>query len=365
MTLPEAIRTVRWMIRDTFRQSVASKLFWVMLAVTTVATGVGLSVRVSGDPKPVESYEVPAVLPEDQLIRIGLEQFVKQGALPGMPTDFNQLPPIVREKALEVGRKKAEADGVRMIAGHVSFGFGAVTVPLQRPRDDAVRFVQVWLAAAVADTVGVLLTLLWTAGFLPTFLEPQAATVLLAKPAPRWSILLGKYLGVVLFVTLQAILFVSCTWAALGFTTGVWTGAYWLAVPLLAMNFAVFFAVSAFLAVWTRSTVASGFGTLLFWLLCWVMNYTHHRMIAVPVDGLTPMTLLFSEIGYWVLPKPLDMGGIFYLAMGGEAFSTEVPELRAVRDAGRYQPELSVLASLGFAIGVLGLASYEFEMTDY
>ena len=41
------------------------------------------------------------------------------------------------------------------------------------------------LAGVVADTAGVLLALLWTAGFLPTFLEPAAVTVLLAKPAPR------------------------------------------------------------------------------------------------------------------------------------------------------------------------------------
>ena len=126
--------------------------------------------------------------------------------------------------------------------------------------------------------------------------------------APRWSILLGKYLGVVFFVGFQATLFVGCTWLALGFATGVWSSAYWLAVPLLVLNFAVFYSVSVFLSVWTRSTVASAFGVLLFWLLCWLVDYSHLRMLAQPTGSLSPLSQFLMDAGYWILPKPLDLG---------------------------------------------------------
>ena len=217
----------------------------------------------------------------------------------------------------------------------------------------------------MADTVGVLLALLWTAGFLPTFLEPQAVTVLLAKPAPRWAVLLGKYLGVVLFVGLYGVVFVGATWAALGLKTGVWFGAYWLAVPLLVVNFGVFYAVSTFLAVWTRSTVASAFGVLLFWVICWATNYTHHRLALYPVEGMAGASHLLLDISYWVLPKPLDLSGIFHDAMRADGFAVKAEELRQMEEAGRFQPGLSVLASGTFAAATLGLAAYEFEMTDY
>src|SRR5580704_8787430 len=46
------------------------------------------------------------------------------------------------------------------------------------------------------DVAGLLLALLWTAGFLPTFLEPAHASILLAKPTPRWQLLVGKFVGV-------------------------------------------------------------------------------------------------------------------------------------------------------------------------
>lgn len=366
MTLPDVLRTVRWMVRDTFRQSVSSKLFWVMLAVTGVATVTCLSIDVEGDERPNRlEYEVPAVVTKAQVYDIGWEWLLKDKKVSGPLPRAGGDPEGLRPKAWDRGMQEVKDAGARVIDGTVAFGFGTVRVPLGRNREDAVGQVQVVLAGVLADSVGVMLALLWTAGFLPTFLEPQSATVLLAKPAPRWAVLLGKYLGVVLFVALQAILFVAGTWLALGAKTGVWAGVYWLAVPLLVMNFAVFYAVSAFLAVWTRSTVASAFGVLLFWALCWGMNYTHHRMLAFPVEGFAPAAGGLMDLGYWLLPKPFDLSGIFFDAVRAEDFAVKLPELAKVQEAGLFHPELSVLASAAFAVVTLALAAYEFEMTDY
>jgi hypothetical protein len=322
------------MVRDTVRQAVATKLFWVMLAAVVVATGVCASVGVSGDTAP-------------------------------LPADTPVKAAIPAEEAAKLGADRVAADGVRVLGGRVSLGFGAVSVPLGRDRDDAVRTVMLYLVGILADTFGVLLALLWTAGFLPTFLEPQSATVLLAKPAPRWAVLLGKYLGVVLFVGLFAALFIAGTWTALGLRTGVWVGGYWLAVPLLMLNFAVFYAVSAFLAVWTRSTVASAFGVLLFWLVCWATDYTHLRLAAFPTEGLSPVARWMLDAAYWVLPKPLALGGIFHDAVGAEGFVAQMPELQMVQQAGQSRPVLAVLSCVAFAAATLGLAAYEFESQDY
>src|SRR5262249_52606940 len=150
--------------------------------------------------------------------------------------------------------------------------YGSVTVEQGRHREEAVHLVQVILASYVAGTFGVLLALVWTAGFLPDFLQPSAASVLFAKPTPRWVILLGKYVGVVTFVAFQVLVFFGGTWLALGLRTDVWLYSYLWAAPLLVLHFAVIFTFSAVLAVWTRSTVATMFGSLVFWLVCWAMN---------------------------------------------------------------------------------------------
>jgi len=333
MTLPEMIRTLSWMVHDTFRQAVATKLWWVMLGTTTVCTLFCLSVDVSGVSPDRPTLDTPAMLPMNVAQPLGIDK--------------------VRE------------DGVAVTGGEIRLGFGLMTVPVVRDREDAVKNIMLVLVGLVGDTFGVLLALLWTAGFLPQFLEPQSATVLLAKPLPRWSILLGKYLGVIGFVAVHAVLFIGGTWLALGLRTGVWFGPYWLAVPLLILNFGVFYAVSVFFAVWTRNTTVAAFGTILFWLLCWAINYTHHHMIAYPYEGLAQQGSLFLEIVYWVMPKPFDLGGIFYEAMDAEGFRTRAEELTLVQQAGRFHPEWSILADGLFALVTLAIAGYELETMDY
>jgi ABC-type transport system involved in multi-copper enzyme maturation permease subunit len=329
-SLPVAIRTLRWMVRDTLRQSLASKLFWMMLGLTLLCTAFCFSISITGDEEaPRHPDQIPAYMPK------------------------SEDSPEVRD------------EGIRVVSGEVSLGFGLFQFPIAKHRNDSIRLLQLWLAGILADTVGVILALIWTAGFLPAFLEPQAVTVLLAKATPRWALLLGKYLGVVLFVALHAVVFVAGTWLGIGVSTGVWDAAYWFAVPLLVVNFAVFYAFSAFLAVCTRSTVVAIFGTLLFWLLCWAMNFTHHRVVGFDITGLSSMSMYLIEMGYWTLPKPLDMNGIFFDALQAHQFSTPVSELTAIKDKGAFHPELSVISSLAFAAGILALAAYEFGTTDY
>lgn len=327
---PTTLRTVRWMVHDTFRQSLYTKLFWVMLGLTALCTLFCLGIEIDAPPERERH-------PDEIRDRINPRITPNEDRNPGTP----------------------------VVEGKVRLGFGLFEFPIAKSKSDSVRQIQLWLAGVLADTVGVLLALLWTAGFLPMFLEPHAVTVLLAKPVSRSAILFGKYVGVVLFVALQATLFVAGTWVGFGLSTGMWNASYWLAVPLLVVNFAVFYAFSAFLAVCTRSTVVSVFGTLLFWVLCWTMNFTHHRVVGYDVQGLSPLSGVLIGGGYWLLPKPLDMSGVFFEAMSARDYSVPVAELEAVRMKGQFYPELSVIASLLFAVGVLSIAAYEFRNMDY
>jgi ABC-type transport system involved in multi-copper enzyme maturation permease subunit len=132
-----------------------------------------------------------------------------------------------------------------MITGRMTLAFGAVSVPLGRDRLDAVRFLELVLAGGAVGILGLLLALVWTAGFVPAFLEPATASVLFTKPVARSQLLLGKYIGVLIFVAFHVMLFVCFTWLGLGIRTHVWDLTYWLCVPLLLLQYAVFYSVSA------------------------------------------------------------------------------------------------------------------------
>jgi ABC-type transport system involved in multi-copper enzyme maturation permease subunit len=337
MNLPAAILTIGWLIRNTLRQSLASRLFWAMFAVSAVCILFCLSVSVSDRPTlPVAPGEGKFGLPEDD--------------------------PEVKRR----GREGTQSEGVDVLGGNeMTLGFGAFKVTTSRGKEDSIRFLQVWLAALAAGTAGIFLAIIWTSGFLPTFLDPNHATILLAKPVPRWSLLLGKMLGGLVFVFLQTTFFVVGTWLALGFATGVFDARYLFAIPVLLLHFAVFYSFSAMLAVWTRSTVVCVFGTLLFWVLCWGMNYGRHATVAHDPAGMSTGSKFMLEAGYWILPKPGDMNMIFDHALETEGFSAGVPEFEKARRKGAINLPLSALASLLFAGVMFGIAAWEFRQAEY
>jgi len=330
MNLPAAVFAIRWLIRDTFRQALASGIFWVMAAVSGLCIAVCLSVSVVGG-KPLEGDFLPSQDPEVA---------------------------------------KASGSGVDVVGGELTLGFGAFPIPLGRDAPQEIRFLELLFAGAVADTAGILMLLICTAGFLPGFLDPSAAMVLMAKPVPRWSLLTGKFLGVVAFVAVQAVLFVGGTWLALGLRTGYWESGYLLCIPLVILHFAVFFSFSVLLAVWTRSTIACVFGSLVFWFLCWGMNYGRHAVAALPhLDPrLKPFPALFQgtvEAGYWFLPKPADFNILLFQSLhAGDYFST-FPIFEKVQELGAFHPEWSILTSLAFAVVMVAIAARQLATTDY
>ena len=321
MNLPAAFLVVRCLARDTFRQSLASRTFWLILGLSALVILLCLSVRLEG---------YTAYTPKGEI-----ELF---------------------------GPDRQPYTGLNKEAGTFSVAFGAIRLRQFRDGQAEVVFLQTVLAKWGAGAVGLLLVLLWTSGFLPEFLDPRAATVLLAKPVPRWSLLAGKYLGVLAFVAFQASVFVGGTWLALGLATDVWHPAYLLTVPLLVLEFAVLYSVSVLLAVWTRNTVICVFGTLLFWALCSSIDVSRHAAVAA---GRVPETRAQAAVqaAYWVLPKPADVVLLLDGVLHSDRHFQGPPRQQALEKA--VGPELSLLTSLLFTGAVLGLAGRRFVTREY
>lgn len=330
-------RALGWMIRDTFRQSLAYRVFWILLATSLLCTLVCSSVRIEG---------------------------AKNLALDGENADF-----LPQDDPEAVDAEALRKSGVAVISGQVTLGWGLIQVPLARDARSAVHFLELVLGAGVAGTLGLLLTLVWTAGFLPGFLDPRAISVLLAKPGGRAGLLVGKYVGVLTFVLFHATLLVSGTWLALGARTGIWDWPYLWSIPLLLLQFAVFFSFSVLLAVCTRSTVTCVFGSILFWCLSWGMNFGHHAMLCAGYDQeVRPFSSKLEDLAglcYWVLPKPADVSILVYDALDAGASFGRPAILTNVIDHGDFHPLWSVIASLAFACFVLVASARHFRATDY
>jgi hypothetical protein len=119
------------------------------------------------------------------------------------------------------------------------------------------------------------------------------------------------------------------------------------------------------LAVWTRNTVVCVFGTLLFWVVCWGMNYGRHTVVAHDPVGVSTGSRFVLEVGYWALPKPGDLNMVFDDALETRGFAAGVPEFDAARHKGSVNLPLSALASLLFAVAMFGIAAWEFRNAEY
>jgi hypothetical protein len=84
-------------------------------------------------------------------------------------------------------------------------------------------------------------------------------------------------------------------------------------------------------------------------------------------------TKLINEVGYWLLPKPMDMGVMLYDVMikgdvrqaGAPPELPKDPAIQFVQQQGWMYPEISVLTSLLAAVVILAWAGVEFSGTDY
>lgn len=337
MNLSNSILAIGWLIRDTIRQSIASKLFWAMLAMSIVCIAFCFSVNVK------DAHRLP----------------IDPGApIEGLPSNDPDV--------AKFGPDSVRAQGLDVLGGdELSLGFGVFQIATNRGREDSIRFLQVWLAGLIAGTAGIFLAIIWTSGFLPTFLDPTQVTVLIAKPVPRWSLLFGKVIGVMAFAAFQTTFFVVGTWLALGLKTGVFDVRYLLAIPVLLLHFSVFYSFSVMLAVWTRSTVVCVFGTLLFWVVCWGMNYGRHATIAHEPKGMTPTSLAMLDLGYWLLPKPADMNIVLDDALDTKGFSASIPEIEMTREKHKLNLPVSIFSCLLFSFWMYGVAAWEFRQTEY
>ena len=100
MNLSAAIYAARWLVRDTFRQSHASGLFWLMLGVSGLCILFCLSVGVTSSQPLRRGDERTEFLPRDD-------------------------------------REKAERDGIVVVSGELTFAFDAFRVKLGRDAADA------------------------------------------------------------------------------------------------------------------------------------------------------------------------------------------------------------------------------------
>lgn len=111
--------------------------------------------------------------------------------------------------------------------------------------------------AAFLFSIGLFLAIFAAAGLIPTVFEAGRIELLVSKPLSRTRLLLGKYVGALTVVGVNILYLVLGAWAILGLKTGIWKTEFLGAAGLAIYAFAVMLTVVALTAVASRSAVLS------------------------------------------------------------------------------------------------------------
>jgi len=121
-------------------------------------------------------------------------------------------------------------------------------------------------------SIGLAVALLFTASIIPETFEPGSLNLLLSKPISRSGLFLSKFVGGCVFIALCATYLFLGIWLWLGLAMGVWENAILYCIVLYVIVFGIYYSVSAFVGLTTRSTILAVVVTILFWGTCFFVG---------------------------------------------------------------------------------------------
>lgn len=273
-----------------------------------------------------------------------------------------------------------EADAVTILFGKWRF-----ETTLYNPETEfgrgSIAGIAVALMSNIVGKVGVMLALIATAGFFPTFMERGAIDVVLAKPISRPLLFLGKYFASLIFVLIAAILFVVPTFLVMGLWWRTWILGYLLTIPLLVLLFSYLYCISVWVAVAFRSTLSAALLSIGAWLVFFGVQLSSNVIELVPELRRNETIYNVSRVARWCVPKTED---IRFLAerwcrttTAEEVFSSSEPPdmtgfLFRPEDLVRFERKRrsvsavgTIGSSLGFEAIILIWAMWKFSREDF
>ena len=127
-------------------------------------------------------------------------------------------------------------------------------------------------------TWGMFLAVFASSGLVPSVLEPGRIELLLSKPVSRTHILLGRFAGNVLVVALNSAFLVLGVWIILGVKTGIWSPSFLIAIATTTFVFAVLLAVVVLIGVWLESAAAATMITVALMIISPILAQTSLMM---------------------------------------------------------------------------------------
>lgn len=224
------------------------------------------------------------------------------------------------------------------------FGQEAMSTRDMEQLNEFIGYIQGAIATflyAVSSFVGVFVC----AGLTAALFESGRTEMLLARPVPRFLILLARYTGAVLMVGLNVVLLVGGSYLILGMKSSFWNPAFLYAIPITCFAFCVLMALVLLAAVATENAAVAMIVTFVAMVFSPILAQNDLAIRLLPSEFARGIWKAF----YMALPKVFELGSLLLTLVSGDAVKN-------------WQP---VTSSGVFALCAVGLAIVLFSRRDH
>jgi hypothetical protein len=153
---------------------------------------------------------------------------------------------------------------------------------------------------------GTFLAIFASSGLIPSVLEPGRIGLLLSKPVSRTTLLLGRYVGNVLIVSLNIVYLIGSIWLIVGWKTQLWYPEFLFTIPITIFVFAVLLCVVVLIGVVFESAAVAVMVPIALMLMSAILAQKDRVVRLLSSEWSRDMWLTL----YWTLPKIWDLGRI-------------------------------------------------------
>ena len=259
----------------------------------------------------------------------------------------------------------------RLWSNRSTFFFGALN------GGDSMLGGQIFALAARVIFIGswgaLVLGVVITSFFIPNMLRKGTVDLLLTKPIHRSALLVYKYLGGLAFIFLLSTYAVAGIWIALAIRTGFWAPEVLLLIPITTFFFAILYAISAFMAVMTRSSITCILVTCACWLLFAIIGTIAQEMQPETSDQFGNRVVVQEDPGTFVRvvtiaktvsPRTADLNSLNTLILYCTYVTGSLSDMQSFgTDASPWWE--SLLVSSAWIAVFVGLSCLWFSTKDY
>lgn len=228
--------------------------------------------------------------------------------------------------------------------------------------------VQDYIVNGIGAGIAIILGIIVTSFFIPNMMRKGSIDLMLSKPVSRVGLLVSKYFGGLSFMFFFATFAIGSVWVVFGIRTGLWNFKTLLVIPLLTYSFAVLYAMSTLVSVWTRSAIASLLVTLAFagglWIFGKAYDIAENIKKVKGHDNSSSWVYPTLNTIDAVLPHTRDMDKLTSILIADVMTPAEQQKSGTQKSA---MPNLYTVFGVSFAwiVVMLGLASWRFAKKDY